>query len=152
MWSFPRVVVEWQNGCSSWPKGVGPSSTFQPGLACRSLIFQWRWTRHDSKLVVLTRWTLLPGPARTSGPVQPKKIRALEKKLGRNHEIWNWATDFLGRNYFYRAVFESCGPVFSHLATVTVKELPGYPVPEPVFSNVYGAPELIPRNEFRQPM
>jgi len=24
--------------------------------------------------------------------------------------------------------------------------------PEPVFLNVYGAPELIPRNEFRQPM
>ncbi len=23
---------------------------------------------------------------------------------------------------------------------------------EPVFLNVYGAPELIPRNEFRQPM
>ncbi len=23
---------------------------------------------------------------------------------------------------------------------------------EPVFSNVYGAPELIPRKEFRQPM
>ncbi len=23
--------------------------------------------------------------------------------------------------------------------------------PEPVFSNVYGAPESIPRNEFRQP-
>jgi hypothetical protein len=25
-------------------------------------------------------------------------------------------------------------------------------VTEPVFLNVYGAPELIPRNEFRQPM
>jgi hypothetical protein len=25
-------------------------------------------------------------------------------------------------------------------------------LPEPVFLNVYGAPELIPRNEFRQPM
>ncbi len=25
-------------------------------------------------------------------------------------------------------------------------------LPEPVFSNVYGAPELIPRNEFRQSM
>jgi hypothetical protein len=24
--------------------------------------------------------------------------------------------------------------------------------PEPVFLNVYGAPELIPRNEFRQAM
>ncbi len=24
--------------------------------------------------------------------------------------------------------------------------------PEPVLLNVYGAPELIPRNEFRQPM
>ncbi len=34
--------------------------------------------------------------------------------------------------------------------TDTVKELPGYP--EPVFLNVYGALESIPRNEFRQPM
>jgi hypothetical protein len=25
-------------------------------------------------------------------------------------------------------------------------------LPEPVFLNVYGAPESIPRNEFRQPM
>jgi hypothetical protein len=25
-------------------------------------------------------------------------------------------------------------------------------IPEPVFLNVYGAPESIPRNEFRQPM
>ncbi len=25
-------------------------------------------------------------------------------------------------------------------------------IPEPVFLNVYGAPELIPRNEFRQAM
>jgi hypothetical protein len=25
-------------------------------------------------------------------------------------------------------------------------------IPEPVFLNVYGAPELIPRNEFHQPM
>ncbi len=25
-------------------------------------------------------------------------------------------------------------------------------IPEPVLLNIYGAPELIPRNEFRQPM
>ncbi len=29
---------------------------------------------------------------------------------------------------------------------------PGWKQPEPVLLNVYGAPELIPRNEFRQPM
>ncbi len=28
----------------------------------------------------------------------------------------------------------------------------GVPLPEPVFLNVYGAQESIPRNEFRQPM
>jgi hypothetical protein len=43
-------------------------------------------------------------------------------KLGRNYEIWRWATfsaaDFLGRKYFYTAIFESCGPEFGHLATV----------------------------------
>jgi|LakMenEpi03Aug12_release.lakeMendotaPanAssembly.Ray.scaffolds.fasta_scaffold4577246_1 hypothetical protein len=31
-------------------------------------------------------------------------------KLGRNYEIWRWATfsaaDFLGRKYFYTAIFE----------------------------------------------
>jgi hypothetical protein len=28
----------------------------------------------------------------------------------------------------------------------------GSRTPEPILLNVYGAPELIPRNEFRQPM
>jgi hypothetical protein len=43
-------------------------------------------------------------------------------KLGHNDEISNWATfyaaDFLGRKYFYRTIFESCGPEFGHLTTV----------------------------------
>ncbi len=33
------------------------------------------------------------------------------------------AADILGRKYFYRAVFESCGPEFGHLATVTKIQL-----------------------------
>jgi hypothetical protein len=37
-----------------------------------------------------------------------------------------------------------------HICTRNVPALP--PEPEPVFLNVYEAPELIPRNEFRQPM
>ncbi len=33
-----------------------------------------------------------------------------------------------------------------------MQPLPLCVYPEPVFLNVYGAPESIPRNEFRQPM
>ncbi len=39
---------------------------------------------------------------------------------------------------------------------IFIEGIPGPPIPmsstEPVFLNVYGAPELIARNEFRQPM
>ncbi len=35
---------------------------------------------------------------------------------------------------------------------VTLPSLPSYVTTEPVLLNVYGAPELMPRNEFRQPM
>ncbi len=35
---------------------------------------------------------------------------------------------------------------------VILKKVEGNKESEPVFLNVYGAPESIPRNEFRQPM
>ncbi len=40
----------------------------------------------------------------------------------------------------------------AHSPPMTPYPPPLHTVSEPVFLNVYGAPELIPRNEFRQPM
>ncbi len=35
---------------------------------------------------------------------------------------------------------------------ISIEYRKGYSSPELVFLNVYGAPESIPRNEYRQPM
>ncbi len=45
--------------------------------------------------------------------------------------------------------FQNTGVFLLQLASYVTSP---HPEPEPVFLNVYGAQELTPRNEFRQPM
>ncbi len=50
-------------------------------------------------------------------------------------------------------MFVTCAGFYNNLWGLGVEQEYGCPTAtEPVFLNVYGDPELIPRNEFRQPM
>ncbi len=56
------------------------------------------------------------------------------------------------KDYFFIGLKKLIKNVRSHL-NLQMEDLAGErETSEPVFLNVYGAPESIPRNEFRQPM
>jgi hypothetical protein len=62
------------------------------------------------------------------------------------HEHWRKSL------LFKKATFQlPFMPMFKNFALVVLLFLHAH-CPEPVLLNVYGAPALIPRNEFRQPM
>ncbi len=56
--------------------------------------------------------TLLPDPVRTPGPVQPKKIRPLEKKLGRNPATPQIIQRSAVKYFFYKFLgqYPNCDP------------------------------------------
>ncbi len=94
--------------------------------------------RREGEMVSLDSWDSNSGKVRREGEmVSPDSWDSISTKVIRKVMV--------SSNYWYSI----SGKVRSGKGKWS-PQAPG--IPEPVLLNVYGAPELIPRNEFRQPM
>jgi hypothetical protein len=85
-----------------------------------------------------------------------EKMRWIKRTVN-NFSLYSLSEDttlisIIAQTKSFNSALTTLSPSFSLLAVIKESETEALKHPEPVFLNVYGAQESIPRNEYHQPM